>query len=321
MSTAPSTTPRTTTTWSASGRRPWSTSACPGPTAGTDRVVAISESLGDRRVAELDAGPIEYRERGQGPPVVFVHGVGVNGDLWRHVAPPLAESGFRTLAPDWPLGGHSLPLRPDADLSLPGLARIVADFLAALDLRDACVVANDTGGAVTQWLLGHHAERVGRAVLTSCDAFEKFPPAPQLYLKPAARLGLLGLVARAVQWKPVQRTPTAYGGTTKKPIDAAIMRSYTSRIAAERGVLRDLRRLLLAVDTRYTHEAAAALANFDKPALVIWGDEDKLFPREHGRRLAALLPQGRFLLVDDSRTFIPEEQPDRLVSMIRDFLA
>src|SRR4051812_18211809 len=221
--------------------------------------MSVSRELGEARTVDLPAGTVAYRERGEGPPLVFVHGVGVNGDLWRHVAPPLAESGFRTLAPDWPLGGHSLPLRPDADLSLPGLARIVADFLAALDLRDACVVANDTGGAVTQWLLGHHAERVGRAVLTSCDAFEKFPPAPQLYLKPAARLGALGLVARLVRWKPVQRTPTAYGWTTKRPIDAEIMRSYTSHLREEPGVLRDLSRLLLAVDTRYTHEAAAAL--------------------------------------------------------------
>ena len=283
--------------------------------------MSISESLGERRVTEIDAGPIEYRERGDGPPIVFIHGVGVNGDLWRRVTPPLALAGFRTIAPDLPLGGHSLPLRPDADLSLPGLARIVADFVEALDLRDACVVANDTGGAVTQWLLGHHAERVGRVVLTSCDAFHKFPPAPQLYLKPAARLGALGLVARVVRWQSVQRTPFAYGWTTKHPIDPVVMDSFTGSIGTDRGVLRDLRRLLLAVDTRYTHEAAAALPNFDKPALVVWAADDKLFPREHGRRLAELLPQGRFELIEDSRTFIPEEQPERLVAMIRDFLA
>jgi pimeloyl-ACP methyl ester carboxylesterase len=53
----------------------------------------------------------------------------------------------------------------------------------------------------------------------------------------------------------------------------------------------------------------------------VWAADDKLFPREHGRRLAELLPHGRFLLIDASRTFIPEEQPERLVSMIRDFLA
>ena len=283
--------------------------------------MSISEELGAPRTAEVPAGTIGYRERGDGPPVVFVHGVGVNGDLWRRVVPPIADAGYRCIAPDWPLGAHSHALRADADLSLPGLARIVADFLEALDLSDACVVANDTGGAVTQSLLGHHAERVGRVVLTSCDAFQKFPPAPQLYLKPAARLHVLGLVVRAVQWMPVQRTPFAYGWTTKKPIDPAVMRSFTRHLREDPGVLRDLTRLLLAVDTRYTHEAAAALPRFDKPAVVVWAADDKLFPREHGQRLAELLPQGRFELIADSRTFIPEEQPERLVGMIRDFLA
>jgi pimeloyl-ACP methyl ester carboxylesterase len=284
--------------------------------------VSISESLGERRTVDVPAGTIDYRERGSGRPVVFVHGVGVNGDLWRKVAPPLVGAdGCRCIAPDWPLGGHSRPLRPDVDLSLPGLARIVADFLDALDLTDVTVVANDTGGAVTQWLVGHHAERIGSLVLTSCDAFEKFPPAPQLYLKPAARMRVLGAVTWAVQFKAVQRTPTAYGWTTKNPIDPAIMRSYTSHLRADRGVRRDLERLLLAVDTSYTHEAAESLRRFDKPALVVWAADDKLFPREHGRRLAELLPQGRFELIAGSRTFIPEEQPERLVAMIRDFLS
>jgi pimeloyl-ACP methyl ester carboxylesterase len=283
--------------------------------------MAVSQVLGDPRSVAVPAGTIDYRERGDGPPIVFVHGVGVNGDLWREVVPPLAEDGFRCIAPDWPLGGHSTPLRPDADLSLPGLARIVADFLDALDLRDVTVVANDTGGAVTQWLVGHHADRISRLVLTSCDAFQKFPPAPQLYLKPAARLRVLGAVARLVQFRWAQRTPTAYGWTTRRPIDPEIMRSYTGPIGRDRGVRHDLERLLLAVSTDYTYEAAQALPSFDKPALVVWAADDKLFPREHGRRLAELLPQGRFELVEDSRTFIPEEQPGRLVALIREFLA
>jgi pimeloyl-ACP methyl ester carboxylesterase len=277
--------------------------------------MAISPELGERRTVDTPAGPIEYRERGDGPPVVFVHGVGVNGDLWRKVVPRLAGD-HRCIAPDLPFGGHSLPLRDDADLSLPGLARIVADIIEALDLQDVTIVANDTGGAVTQWLLGHYAERVGSVVLTSCDAWDKFPPAPQLYLMPAARAHLLGIVAWLVRFKAVQRTPMAYGWTTKRPIDLAIMRSFTDPIRTIRGVRRDLERLLLAVDTRYTHEAADALPRFDKPALVAWAEDDKLFPREHGRRLAELLPQGEFVLVPDSRTFIPEEQPDRLAELV-----
>src|SRR2546430_16514383 len=135
--------------------------------------MSVSAVLGDRRTVEPPAGTIEYRERGGGSPVVFVHGVGVNGDLWRGVAPRLADE-HRCVVPDLPWGAHSHPLRDDADLSLPGMARIVADFMAALHLGDVTVVANDTGGAVAQWLVGHHPDRIGGLVLTSCDAFEKF---------------------------------------------------------------------------------------------------------------------------------------------------
>src|SRR5215208_36446 len=187
--------------------------------------MSVSAALGERRSAELPAGTIEYRERGSGPPVVFVHGVGVNGDLWRKVAPQLSDR-FRCIAADLPFGAHSRPLRPDTDMSLPGLAGIVADFIEALALDDVTVVANDTGGAVAQWLVGHRAERVKRLVLTSCDAFDKFPPRPQRYLEPAARVPpLLSLVAWSVRFKAIQRLPTAYGWTTRAPIEPEIMRS------------------------------------------------------------------------------------------------
>ena len=181
---------------------------------------------------------------------------------------------------------------------------------SALGLEEVAVVANDTGGAVAQWLVGHHADRVGRLVLTSCDAFEKFPPTPQRYLEVAARSrALMWLVGWTVRFTFVQRLPTAYGWVTQRPIDPAIMRSYTGPIRTQAGVRRDLQRLLRAVDTRYTFEAAESLRGFDKPALVLWADGDKIFPRDHGRRLAELLPQGRFEMVSDSRTFIPEDQP------------
>jgi pimeloyl-ACP methyl ester carboxylesterase len=283
--------------------------------------MSVSAALGTPRIAETRAGSIEYREQGSGTPIVFIHGVGVNGDLWRAVAPGLAGE-HRCIVPDLPWGAHSHPLREDADLSLAGMARIVADLLAALELGDVTIVGNDTGGAVAQWLVGHHPERIARLVLTSCDAFEKFPPTPQRYLEVAARSrALMWVVAWSAQFKFVQRLPTAYGWVTKRPIEPAIMRSYTDPVRTNPGVRRDLARLLRAVDTRYTHEAAEALRGFDHPALVLWADGDRIFPRDHGRRLADLLPQGRFELVADSRTFIPEEQPERLVARVREFLA
>ena len=98
---------------------------------------------------ELTPGTIRYRDVGRGEPIVFVHGLLVNGDLWRKVVPPLARS-FRCIVPDLPLGSHVTAMRPDADLTPPGLARLIADLLAALDLRDVTLVGNDTGGALCQ---------------------------------------------------------------------------------------------------------------------------------------------------------------------------
>lgn len=283
--------------------------------------MSISPQLGGEHRVEIPAGAISYRACGNGSPIVFVHGVGVNGDLWRRVVPRLA-GGHSCITPDLPWGSHSLPLKPDTDLSLPGMARITADFLEALDLDNVALVANDTGGAVAQALVGCHPDRIARLVLTSCDAFEKFPPTPQKYLLVMAHSRLLTwIVAYTAQFKAIQRLPTAYGFVTSRAMPADIMRSYTDPVRLNSQVRRDFRRMLRAVNTKYTFEAAARLTNFDKPALVLWAENDKIFPRDHGRRLAQLLPQGRFELITHSRTFIPEDQPDLLVAAIENFLA
>jgi len=281
----------------------------------------LDSALGPQQEVRLPGGTVRYRERGAGPTLLFVHGLLVNGALWRKVVPELAPD-FRCIAPDWPLGSHEVPLGEAADRTPAGMAQLIADFMAALELDDVTIVANDTGGAVAQSLAGRHPERIGRLVLTSCDAFEKFPPTPQRYLEVTARSrALMWFVGWSVQFRLVQRLPTAYGWVTSRPIEPAIMRSYTEPVRTNPGVRRDLTRLLRAVDTRYTYEAAESLRGFDRPALVLWADGDKIFPREHGRRLAELLPQGRFELVPDSRTFIPEEQPERLAARVRDFVA
>ena len=121
----------------------------PGRMAGA---MAISDALGERRTVEVPAGTLEYRERGSGPPIVFAHGAAVNGDLWRRVAPELASS-HRTIVPDLPLGGHSIPLRPVADLSLFGAADVLGELHRRARPEDVTLVANDTGGALSQALV------------------------------------------------------------------------------------------------------------------------------------------------------------------------
>src|ERR1700688_3283749 len=117
--------------------------------------------------AHLPQGTVRYRDQGTGEPIVFVHGLLTNGELWRDVAPRLAAD-FRVIVPDWPLGSHEVPLEARADLSPPGLAAIIADFISALELDRVTLVGNDTGGAICQLVAVHHTEHLARLVLTPC---------------------------------------------------------------------------------------------------------------------------------------------------------
>lgn len=284
--------------------------------------MSVSESLGPfARVSVPGAGEISYRATGRGHPVVFAHGVGVNGDLWRKVAPAVAATGFRCVVPDLPLGGHSVALSESPDMSLPGLADILGGFVEALNLHDVTLVANDTGGAITQALIGRRPERITRLVLTSCDAFDRYPPPAVAYLKTTARVpGGLWALGQAVRWRAVQRLPIAYGWGTHKPIERRIMESYTRPVRVSAGVRADLGLVLKQARKSDMEAASRSVAHFRRPALVAWAADDKFFPVEHGRALADLMPNARFELVENSRTFIPEDQPERLVELTLEFL-
>jgi pimeloyl-ACP methyl ester carboxylesterase len=284
--------------------------------------MSISESLGDVGRADLPGvGAISYRATGRGRPVVFAHGVGVNGDLWRDVAPPVAAEGYHCVVPDLPLGAHSTPLEGAPDMSLPGLADILYAFIEALGLHDVVLVANDTGGAITQALIGRRPERITGLVLTSCDAFDRYPPPAVAYLKPTARVpGGLWALGQAVRFRAVQRLPIAYGWATSAPLEPRIMESYTRNLRLNAGVRADLARVLKQARKSDMEAASRSVAHFRRPALVVWAADDRFFPVEHGRALADLMPNARFELVERSRTFIPEDQPERLVELMLDFL-
>lgn len=277
-------------------------------------------SLGQEHRVTLEQGEVRYFERGSGPPVVFVHGVLTNADLWRSVVPGVADAGFRCLAPDWPLGGHDVPMRPEADLSPTGHADLIAGFLAALDLRDVVLVANDTGGALTQIMLARHPGRVGRVVLLPSDCFEDFFPPMFKPLTLLARLpGSMRVLAALLRVRALHRLPMVFGWVTKRPVPPEVMQSYLRPLGRSAGVRRDLRKLLRGVHPRLTLAAAEKLRDFDRPVLLLWGSEEKVFPLGLARRLAALLPDARLVEVDDTYTFISEDRPDVVVAQVVDF--
>jgi pimeloyl-ACP methyl ester carboxylesterase len=271
---------------------------------------------------ELSAGPVEYTDTGgDGPVLVFVHGLMMDASLWEG---PIAElsADYRCLAPTLPLGAHRQAMHAGADLSLPAIAGLVAEFLDRLDLRDVTLIGNDTGGALVQLIMADGAARVGRVVLASCDAFDNFPPGltgRTLVLAGKLPPRAFGLFMQQMRLRAIRRLPIAFGWLTRRG-DAATAR-WMKPVLTQPGIRRDTVRTLRAAgaDTGFLVRVAERLPGFDRPALVVWASEDRVMPPEHGRRLAGLLPQGRLVEVDDSYTLIPLDQPARFAQIIREF--
>jgi pimeloyl-ACP methyl ester carboxylesterase len=270
---------------------------------------------------QIPAGTIEYAEhgRGDGPPVVLIGGLAIGPSLWDGVVAEL-RGDHRVIVPTLPWGAHRKPMREDADLTLRGHARILADFLDALDLRDVTLVENDTGMA--QLLAGERPERLGRVVITSCEAFDNYPPG-----LPGKMIGLVGRLPGGVWFamqqlrlKPLRRSPMTFGRMAKRPIPDDVFDGWLEPLLTQRAIRRDLEKYIRTVDKRVLLDAAERLRSFDRPALVAWAKEDKVMPPEHGRRLADLLPQGRLVEIEDSYTLIPLDQPRRLAAEIAAFI-
>ena len=190
------------------------------------------------------AGPVRYYEVGQGPALVFVHGLLVNGALWRKVVPLLSDR-FRCIVPDWPLGSHHVPMSSAADLSPPGLARTVAEVLGSLDLESATLVGNDTGGAVCQLAAAPHPERIGAMVLSDCDTYENFLPRLFRPLQVAGRVpGGVLVLAQGMRLRAMWRLPIAFGRLIKHDIDADVVDSYFEPCRSNPDVRRDTAKVL-----------------------------------------------------------------------------
>jgi pimeloyl-ACP methyl ester carboxylesterase len=268
---------------------------------------------------KLSQGTIQYRESGEGPPIVFMHGLLVDGRLWRKVT-PLLEGEFRCLVPDLPLGSHPQPMNADADLSPPGLARIVADFLDSLELEDVVLVGNDTGGAITQITAANHPERIGRVVLTNCDAFENFLPPMFRPMQWAARVPpVLNGLLQGMRFAPMRRLPNAYGRLIKRDFAGAPTRDWVDPFLSNREIRRDTVKVLRGIDPRYTFEAAEKLRDFDRPTLLAWAVEDRFFKLSYAEKLADTIRGARLERIEDSYTFVPEDQPERLAELIARF--
>ncbi|MFG2333239.1 alpha/beta fold hydrolase [Streptomyces sp. NPDC048604] len=270
---------------------------------------------------ELTAGTVAYEDTGgPGPVVVLLHGLVHDATVWRHVIAGL-RTDHRVLAPTLPYGSHRIAMKPDVPLSPDSVVELIAEFLERLDLHDVTLVESDCGRA--QSVAAKHPERLAGLVLISCEAFDNYPPGvPGKMIALACRApGGVALMARVLGLKALRRLPVGIGALTRRPVPDAVVDGWLAPLRQNAEVRADFRRYNLAVRRTELLEAAEGLRTFDRPALVVWAVDDLMMPREHGRRLAELLPQGRLSEIEDSRTLIAEDQPEQLTSALRAFVA
>jgi pimeloyl-ACP methyl ester carboxylesterase len=279
--------------------------------------LADSGELGTEREVRLSAGTVHYHERGEGRVVLFIHGVLMNADTWRHTVPLLADR-CSCIAPDWPTGGHAVAMNRDADLSPSALADLVAEFIETLGLDDVTLVGIGLGTVLCEILAIRRPQRVGRIVFGPGDIVSTFPPGWArarfwvAFVPPLGRVAARALGVQAVRRRAYSRFSTRID----EGISASFVRGLTSNAAVRRDTLKMMRGIWRA-KTGTDHER---LRSFAKPALVVWALDDRAFPQDHADELARLLPDARVERIANSRTFVSLDRPQELAELIAEFV-
>lgn len=270
---------------------------------------------------QLPQGPLVVHQDGphDGPPVVFVHGFLVDSRLWATTAAALAAD-HRVVRPDLPLGAHRTPLGDPASRSPRGVARLILALLDELDLHDVTLVGNDTGGALCQFVLDERPDRIARVVLTNCDAFDVFPPAPFSLLHPLKRVpGLVEAVFQPMRLRLGRHVGLGTLARTRIPDD--LLRSWCEPFLKDPVVRRETMDFLRAVRPADLLDVSTRLPGYRGPVLLAWAPADRFFTIALARRLQQTFADARLVEIPDAKTFVSWDQPQRLADEIRGFVA
>ena len=259
---------------------------------------------------QTPSGRISYTEQGRGPVALFVHGVLLNGHLWRHQLEDLCDI-RRCIAVDLLAHGDT-QISPDQDVSVTANARMLTEFLDALNIDQVDLVGNDSGGGIAQIFAALNPQRVRSFTLTDCDVHDNWPPeAFKPFLAMAAAGGLRGTLDALLSDKNVYRSAQALGPAYEHPerlSDSSIETYLRPLVRTEQRTI-DLQRFLAAFDNRHTVAIEAALKTLQAPTLIVWGTDDVYFDVKWSHWLADNIPGTRRRIeLKGARIFFPEER-------------
>jgi pimeloyl-ACP methyl ester carboxylesterase len=273
-----------------------------------------------RGQVQTSSGPASYVDTGgPGRVALFVHGLGTSSYLWRHVIDQL-DGQHRCVAVDLPLHGHT-PAAADQDFSLPGFARFLAEFCEGLELNDIDLVANDTGGAISQVFATGHPELLHTLTLTNCETHKNMPPK---VLLPAAWLAQMGLAARIsprLLLRDIRQGRKRFYGLGYQDIENLpedLARFWLESQFATPELARQNQRIMTSLHARDLLAIEPALARLQVPTLIVWGTGDIFFRRKWAYWLRDTIPGATEVVeLDRARIFFPDERATELTEALR----
>ncbi|HEU5217449.1 MAG TPA: alpha/beta hydrolase [Gemmatimonadales bacterium] len=272
-----------------------------------------------KRQVETPSGRVSYREAGSGPAALFVHGVLLNGHLWRLQLAALSDL-RRCLAPDLLAHGDT-QISPNQDVSVTANANMLREFLDALHIDQVDLVGNDSGGGIAQIFAALNPDRVRSLTLTDCDTQDNWPPeAFKPFLAMAAAGGLAGALNAMLADKRVYRSAGALGPAYQHPdrVTDETIETYLRPLVSTPQRIKDLERFLAAFDCKHTLAVEAQLRRLKAPTLIVWGTDDVYFDVKWSRWLAEAIPGTRKRVeLKDARVFFPEERAEEFNRELR----
>jgi pimeloyl-ACP methyl ester carboxylesterase len=270
---------------------------------------------------DLHGHRVVYRAAGSGPTVVLIHGMLNSSRHWEAVAERLAGS-HRVIAPD--LIGHGDSATPRGDYSLGAHAAGIRDLLTTIGVERASIVGHSLGGGVAMQFFYQFPQRTERLVLISSGGLgHDVSP----LLRGAALPGAMPLLRLVAQRRLVDAIDAAGRGLRGRGSAKGVYLEAVARAmrplqepGSRRAFLQTLRSV---IDVHGQHVSASDRLYLlgDMATLIVWGERDHTIPIEHGRAAHEAIPRCRFETLPRAAHFPHLEDPDRLATILVDFLA